>query len=627
MRDAIAQEAGPSVGIAGTTGHSVMAVAFDMARDREDRGMSLLQRAFLPGHLAPVYQPVFDLQDLRVVAHEGLMRMQPMLCTPLELLDLARSQGRLGELEAHAAGVIAAGYAHPSRDVHLMVNLSSKAILQSEVRPDDILRALGSTGADLSRFVIEITERDIAEDVRRLAEAVAYLRARGIRVALDDFGNGHSNFEMWHELSPELVKIDRYLVDGIADSAGKLSIVRALIGVAEATGAELVAEGLERIEDLQVVRDLGIRYAQGYLLGRPQAEPAMRATLDAAALRDGKLRVLPHARRAADNRRVTAAHLLVEARPLSPDITNEELVRHFREQPDVHALPVVDADGRVLGLVNRRVFAERYGQPYARELYGRRSCTTFMHADPVHCDLAASLDSMTAVLRGEDQRYLTDGFVITDHGRYCGLGTGEALVRRVTEHRIEAARYANPLTFLPGNIPVTEHVGRLLDGGRPFVAAYCDLNHFKPFNDQYGYFRGDQMILLLAQVLQRLADATVDFTGHIGGDDFVVLYQSEDWEHRVQAGVAEFNAAARDLFDAADVVRGGLESEDRQGHRMVFPLTTLSVGVAVVPAGSRASAEAVASLAAAAKRQAKRRDVGMHVERLTPVALGAAVGA
>lgn len=581
-------------------------------RDRQ----SPLDRTFVPGELYAVYQPIVQLHDLKVVAHEGLMRLREPACSPLELLDLARAQGRLGELESLAVRVVAQGYDYTSPDVHLMVNFSSKAMLQHAVRPDDILRSLASSGVDLGRFVIELTERDITEDVGQLAEAVGYLRASGIRIALDDFGNGHSNFEMWHELCPELVKIDRYLIDGIADSAGKLAIVKALLNVAEATGAEMIAEGIEREADLVVVRDLGIRYGQGYLLGRPVPQPAYDVPLDLHAVYGAKIRVLPQSRRSTDNRRLHAAHLLVDAAAVRDDVNNEEVVRLFREQPELHALPVVDEGHRPLGLINRRVFAEKYAQPYARELYGRRSCTTFMHAGPVVCDINDSLESMTSILRGEDQRYLSDGFMITEQGRYRGLGTGEALVRRVTEQRIEAARYANPLTFLPGNIPVTEHIGRLLDSKRSFVAAYCDLNHFKPFNDQYGYFRGDRMILLLAQTVLRNVESSVDFAGHIGGDDFVVLFQSDDWERRCHSIVDMFNEAARDLFDAQDVARGGLESEDRQGHRMFFPLSTLSIGAAIIPAGTMASPEEVASLAAAAKRQAKRRSVDVHVEGL-----------
>ena len=575
---------------------------------------SSLDRAFEPEQLYPVYQPVVQMSDLKVVAHEGLMRLRAPACSPVELLDMARARNRLGELESLAVRVIAKGYDYKSPDVSLLVNLSSKAILQHSIRPDEILRSLASSGADLRRFVIELTERDITEDAGQLAEAVRYLRASGIRVALDDFGNGHSNFEMWHEVCPELVKIDRYLIDGIAGTAGKLAIVKALITVADATGADLIAEGIEREADLVVVRDLGIRYGQGYLLGRPVPDPVHDVPLELLALLLAKLPVLPHAKRSTENRRFNATHLLIEAPALSAEITNEAVVDVFRDKPDLHALAVVDQKQQVIGLINRRMFVERYARPYARELYGRQSCTTFMHDAPVLCDIGESLDSLTSVLLGEDQRYLSDGFVITEDGRYRGLGTGEALVRRVTEHRIKAARYANPLTFLPGNIPVTEHIQRLLKSKRSFVSAYCDLNHFKPFNDQYGYFRGDRMILLLAQIVLRNVESSVDFVGHVGGDDFIVLFQSEDWERRCNAIVDMFNEAARGLFDEADVARGGIESEDRQGNRAFFPLCTLSIGASSIAAGTVASAEEVASLAAAAKRKAKRGNLGLHVD-------------
>ena len=206
---------------------------------------------------------------------------------------------------------------------------------------------------------------------------------------------------MWHEVCPELVKIDRYLIDGIADSAGKLAIVKALITVADATGADLIAEGIEREVDFVVVRDLGIRFGLGYLLGRPVPVPAHDVPVDLPALLQAKVRVLPQARRPNDNRRVNATHLMIEAPALTPDITNEAVVAVVLEKPDLHALPVVDDAQRVLGLINRRVFAERYARPYARELYGRRSCTAFMHEALLVCEIVQSLDSGSNVSAGE----------------------------------------------------------------------------------------------------------------------------------------------------------------------------------------------------------------------------------
>ncbi len=571
----------------------------------------LLEAVLRGRELLAAFQPVVRLEDNRVVAHEGLMRIAGRACTPLELLDRARGAGRLGEVETVAAGILARSFDF-DRGGRLLVNLSAHAILQGELRPQEVIESLLSAGRDLGRFVIEITERDIVEDVGRLADALGYLRAAGIRIALDDFGNGHSNFELWHELSPEYVKLDRYLIHHIADSPGRLSIVRALAQVADSLGAELVAEGVERLQDLAIVKDLGIPYAQGYLLGRPAGEVALAVPAEVREARFEKLPVWPRARRASDFRGVTAAHLLIDAPSLTDEASNFDAEQLFRNHPDLPSLPVVDRDGQPLGLINRRVFNERMAVPFARELNGRKSCALLMHAAPIVCDVGQSIDAMSEILLGEDQRYLSDGFIITRDGRYLGVGTGEALVRRVTELRIEAARYANPLTLLPGNIPISEHIGRLLEAGRAFVAAYCDLNSFKPYNDQYGYFRGDRMIRLVASTLLKHVQSNMDFVGHVGGDDFVVLLQSEDWERRCRDIIADFNAASRALFDEPDLARGVLECEDRSGRYTTFPLTTLTIGIVQVDPARYESAEQVASDAAAAKRHAKRHGLGLH---------------
>lgn len=584
----------------------------------------LLDRVLAPGGLYAVYQPVVRLEDYHVIAHEGLIRISGSPVSPLQILELARQHGRLGELEIAAARKVAGQYDYARPDEHLLINLSAHAILQDAVRPQEVIDTLSAAGSDLGRFVIELTERDIVEDVSRLAEAIGYLRAAGMRLALDDFGNGHSNFELWHELSPEFVKLDRYLIDGIPRSPGRLTIVKALVRVAEELGTELIAEGVEHESDLEVIRDMGVPYAQGYLLGRPQPTPVRELPNGARPLAS-RLPVLPaHGKRIVSSR-LTAGHLLVEAPKLSLSSTNSAVEEMFRALPDLHALPVVDADDRPVGLINRRVFNEHMAQPFARELNSRKPCTVFMHAMPIVCDIQQSVDSMIDILCGEDQRYLSDGFIITSEHRYRGLGTGESLVRRVTEHRVEAARYANPLTLLPGNIPITEHINRLLTAGQPFWAAYCDLNHFKPFNDQYGYFRGDRMIRLVADTLARHVQPNWDFLGHVGGDDFVVLFQSEDWAGRCERVVSEFNAAALQLFDAEDLVRGVLECEDRNGHQATFPLSTLSIGVAPIVAGRQMQAEAVASYAAAAKRRAKRGGVGVYL--LDPIDAGTHIDA
>lgn len=579
------------------------------------RNRSLIDLATGGTGLRAVFQPIVRLDDMTVVAHEGLSRPVEGSdgLSVLDLLDLARAKGRLGEFELLAARTVCTAFAARPTRGRLLVNLSAQAILHGGLQPDELIAALSGAGVGLDRITIEITERDIVENPAELAHAVGYLRARGTRIALDDFGNGHSNFEMWNELHPEVVKIDRYLVHGLAHSVEKLAIVRALCSVAETLGADLVGEGVEDVDDLRMLRELGISYAQGFLLARPTSEIVTTISDQVReAMHGHTVPVPPRPRGPVTQRPLQAGHLVIHAPAVSRQQSNEDVAATFARHPELHALAVTDGH-RPIGLINRRDFTERLAQPFARELFGRKSCETFMRPDPLLCEDKQSIESMADVLRGEDQRYLTDGFIVTRDGSYLGLGTGESLVRRVTEQRIEAARYANPLTFLPGNIPVTEHMERLMREQRSFVAAYVDLNDFKPFNDQYGYFRGDEMIRLLAAVITARIDPARDFVGHIGGDDFMLLFQSEDWATRCRTIIDEFNERSRALFDPLDVAQGGIDGEDRRGARQFFALTTVSIGAVRVQSPFPRRPEVIATLAARAKRHAKRERLGFHL--------------
>jgi diguanylate cyclase (GGDEF)-like protein len=201
-----------------------------------------------------------------------------------------------------------------------------------------------------------------------------------------------------------------------------------------------------------------------------------------------------------------------------------------------------------------------------------------------------SVEQMAKLLASDDQRYLADGFVIIDNdGKYAGLGTGESLVRAVTEVRIEAARYANPLTFLPGNIPISAHIARLLTNDAGFYACYVDLNHFKPFNDQYGYWQGDEVLKFAAGVLADICEPTRDFLGHVGGDDFLILFQSDDWRERVLRAINLFNQGAQRFYAAADRLAGGIHGEDRLGVPTFFGFVTMAIGCVRVASTGRRS--------------------------------------
>jgi GGDEF domain-containing protein len=272
-----------------------------------------------------------------------------------------------------------------------------------------------------------------------------------------------------------------------------------------------------------------------------------------------------------------------------------------------------------VGLLNRFAFIEGYARPFRKELFGRKPCRAFMDPDPLVVEKDITIQELSNRLVDADRRYLSEGFVLTEGGRYAGLGTGQDLVREITNLQIAAARYANPLTLLPGNVPINEHIERLLRARVGFIACHCDLDHFKPFNDAYGYRRGDDMIQLTGHILSDACDVRRDFLGHIGGDDFILLMQSADWTMRCRQALERFDRESARLYADEDLARGGLLVEDRKGNPMSQPLGALSIGAVVVESGDYLSHYEVSSAAAEAKRQAKRSaGSSLFVERRRP---------
>jgi EAL domain-containing protein (putative c-di-GMP-specific phosphodiesterase class I)/GGDEF domain-containing protein len=566
------------------------------------------------GGLYPVFQPLVDLRDGTVFGHEALIRgpADSPLHMPLDLLQAAERESLMMAFELRCVDVILQQWGRLRLPHRLFLNMSADALVHAMNgdSPDSLERMLTSAGVPAPHLVVELTEHERVSDSRALRQAVKCLHATGARFALDDFGDGHSSLRLWAELKPDIVKIDKFFTRSIASSTENLEMVRAICSLSEVFGTQLVAEGIETGDDLRVLRDLRIAYGQGWLLGRPAPQPVSEAPAAVTdVVTDNRIAVMPTPERRARPGVLRGLQLNL-APSVDPATTNDEVSVLFQEHPEFHALAVVD-DGRPVALIHRQAFMNHYARLYFREVHGRKPCVSYANRAPRVVELDVDVQDLIGILTSEDQRYLSEGFIITEKGRYLGLGTGDQLVRAVTETRIEAARHANPLTFLPGNIPISMHIERLLDSGADFVACYSDLNNFKPFNDHYGYWRGDEMIRIVAKLLTQHSDARRDFVGHVGGDDFIILFQSRDWERRCRLILDDFARQAFALYDEPDRAAGGIEEQDRHGSRRFFAFTTMCIGAVRIAAGTCRQVEDVANEASLAKHDAKMAVSGL----------------
>ncbi|HKW79166.1 MAG TPA: response regulator [Candidatus Limnocylindria bacterium] len=186
------------------------------------------------------------------------------------------------------------------------------------------------------------------------------------------------------------------------------------------------------------------------------------------------------------------------------------------------------------------------------------------------------------------------------------------LTARVTAaiRRARRLRELNPLSGLPGNQAIGAELTRRLRDRGPSAFLYCDLDHFKEFNDHYGFARGDQLIVLLSRLCISIAERTPGetFVGHVGGDDFVLVVPEAAAEDVARAIVRGFDDVVPTVYDSDDRARGYIVRADRRGVEMNLPFVTVSIGIVPVSASRFTDAIAVSRAAAEVKEIAKRRE-------------------
>lgn len=567
--------------------------------------------------LHAVFQPVINLANAEVLGHEGLVRGPhgSPLHFPLTLFETARNANRLAVVERLSSEVVLETFGGFGSHSKLFINVSPESFTQFSTNIAAILTYTHKLKLDPRTIVIELTESAPNFDYQLIKNAAGYYRKMGFEIAIDDLGEGFSSLRLWSELHPDYVKIDKHFIQNINNDSVKLEFVRSIQRIAECSGAKVIAEGIESQAQLSIVKDLKIAYGQGYLFARPAKRLSPGVPSDVRELiLSKKLSVFPSAAPSTRFRgNLSGLHEYLD--PVTPETTNEEIYTIFESCPHLYSLPVVN-HGSPVGLISRYSIIDSFARLYVRELYGKKPCSLLMDSKPLIVEHDMGLHALSDLITRMEPHHLSNGFIVVENGIYLGVGSGHALLRVITQMQIDAARYANPLTMLPGNVPINEHIDRLIAAEVNFVACYFDLDNFKPFNDAYGFRRGDEVIQFVGALLSQEIDPNLDFLGHVGGDDFIVVFQSANWENRCRQMMCKFEDAAAGFYDELDRQQGGIQSEDRLGNRVFYPIISLSIGAARIMPYLYSSHHEVSAAMVAAKKQAKQMPgCSLFVER------------
>lgn len=554
---------------------------------------ALVDRFLAAPEVDAAFQPQVSLQTGRVVGYEVLARpavpigelVRAGVITDRAVdLDLAILP-RLLERIAEHPGIVAS------------INLLPASLLDPRFGKDELVRACRRVGLDPEQLTIECTEQQVISDLDGLAARVADLRRMGFSFAIDDAGAGHSSIALIARLRPNTIKIDRAFVTNIHRDGANQAVIEGFVTFTRRIGGRLVAEGVENRAELLEIAALGVDIGQGYLLGRPEAEPGP-ATDAADLLKPLEVRSLEpatHARRIGDLARRSGT--------ADVSASGETIRRRFLDDPDLTCVVIVDAAGRPIAVLARDRVMRRFSGAFGYALYARRPAIEMadqtlrtVRSDEPFVDVAM-------ITTARDHASLHDDIVVVDgDGVLVGDVPIRELLRALTRVAVDRARDVNPLTGLPGNRQIREVLSRAVVVGEPIAISYLDLDSFKAYNDRVGFSGGDDAIHHVAQALQEaLARHGAIFVGHIGGDDFVAVWSNAD---ACQTGVASISDTLRGLI-------GGPANSACNGTHPGSADLSLSAGSVVVRSGLEI--DALTTMLAELKRDAKSRGGGRHV--------------
>ncbi len=573
------------------------------------------------------FQAIFDTRQHCVLGHEALSRgPNGPYHRADKLFSAAAESGVDREMERVCAELACERFCVD--DGLLFLNFQCHVLLEPGFADWITTLCTALPALNCHNIVIELTE--LACPVDQLTPVIQSLRDAGIRLALDDLGAAHSSLLRWLELRPDYVKLDRELCRDVHNNPGKQAMLTGLIGIATEMNSTLIAEGIETVYEALCLQQLGIRYMQGYLFHHPgvqwQNDHADRLHHQSSPSDNSGESPTPVNRgsRSKDadpmdeipsnlQSQQSIAALITPCPAVSMHSPLRDVIRHFKQSPDIHSITLLDGQNAV-GSISRSKALELYSSDFGRELYGRKTVSVFMDEDIPIVEQSMGIEDVSYLLTENHSSHIVQECIVVNNGRYIGVVRTTDLLRCITDRKIRNARYANPLTLLPGNVPISEHISQLLEQGCDFAVAYCDINHFKAFNDAYGYSAGDSAIKMLAKLLQQHAPTPENFIGHVGGDDFIVIFRNTDCVDACSAICCGFAENAKDLYALDDQQHGGIWSKDRSGRPVFYRTMTLSIGLCYSDREQMRNADDVSRIASDAKKQAKRlRGGGVHI--------------
>lgn len=548
------------------------------------------------------YQPIVNLQSGEIMAWEALSRgpEDSLFHLPTTLFDYAEDVGEIFALEKICREMAIRHFGEANRNQKLFLNIHPKTLVDPAFCPRGTLALLHEHGLAPENIVFEITERHAIRDFTLFHDVLSQYRAQGYQVAVDDVGTGYSGLWSIAEIRPDFIKIDMSFIRGIDTNPVKRALVETFVAFSERIGCRIIAEGIETATELSSLVSMGAHFGQGYYLARP-AFPKPGVNLKRPTWNANGKRTLTETKCL-----IPVRELAESACSIPPDAMVSDVKNVLRGEESICAVAVT-RDESPVGLIMSHHLDRALSSQYGMSLYYHRSVTRIMDPQPLVVEGDTPVETAARRAMNRDRAKIYDHILVTEQGKLSGIVSVQKMLDTLAAVQVEMAKGANPLTGLPGNLAIEREIEARTALGVGFTIIYADLDNFKVYNDVYGFKNGDNILLLLAKILTwavRRHGGEGDFTGHVGGDDFVVLTSLDKAERICLAVTRVFERLARYHYSPEDREHGVISGKDRHGVEREFPLVTVSL--ALVDCLGKCTLAAIARRSAEMKTFAKK---------------------
>ncbi|WP_066307038.1 GGDEF domain-containing protein [Bacillus sp. FJAT-29814] len=282
---------------------------------------------------------------------------------------------------------------------------------------------------------------------------------------------------------------------------------------------------------------------------------------------------------------------------------NSTVDKLFNENTRIQGVVVIKNEVPV-SLISKTYFYQKIGTQYGYHLYMGKSIELLVSTDSLMVDYFQSVTEVCklAMEREEQNRY--DYVIVTKENKYIGVVSIEKLLMKLVEVQVEFASFLNPLTRLPGNHSIEEKLKEIIRHER-FSILYFDLDHFKAYNDTYGFKKGDALLQSTAELLKRYYTNKGSFLGHIGGDDFIAIIDHHDILPDCESLIKKFEKMVKEFYSSPHLSQQYVIAENRQGIIEKIPLVSLSIAIVTNQNQTFKDVEELVEYAASVKRICK----------------------